>query len=188
MSAARRARFSGVEPVAISSATAPLRKPATTALVEAEIRRTDEFALVHRQAAEGLREIFAKADAGHELLGLAKSPFGAHAPGVGGQFARRLRVGRKPGEAVRGVLLGLDQRGVQPPLAAHPVAHGGDRAREQGLQRALRRSGEVVEIHGWRSPIYFGAATCDLKAPDAIRISADAGSDFAAARRGKDAE
>ena len=69
-----RARFSTVLPVAISSATAPSRSGAMR-FRQAEIGEADDLALVHRDAAENLREIFAQADAGQQLLGLAEAAF-----------------------------------------------------------------------------------------------------------------
>ena len=75
MSAARAARFSRVLPPPISVSTASLRKGAISSGVESEVREAHDLALIHRHAAEDLGEIFAKPDAGEELLRLAEPAF-----------------------------------------------------------------------------------------------------------------
>ena len=65
--------MSGVLPAAISSATAALRNGGDLGLGQAEIGEAQDFALAHRDAAENLREIFAKADARQQRLDLAEA-------------------------------------------------------------------------------------------------------------------
>ena len=102
---------------------------------EAEVGEADDFALVHRDAAEDLGEIFAEADPGEQLLGRAEAALLVHAPGVGGHFLDRLDVGREPGEAVDGVLLGLDLGGAELAVRADPLARPRSRRIPAGLRR-----------------------------------------------------
>ena len=81
----------------------------------------DDFALVHRDAAEDLGEIFAEADAGQQLLGRAEAALLVHPAGVGGQFLDRFDIGREPGEAMGGVLLGLDLGGAELAVRRSPA-------------------------------------------------------------------
>ena len=149
--------MSAVLPVSINRATAPSRQRRDLRLVEAEIGEAQDFALAHRNAAENLREIFAKADQRQQRLGLAEAAFAAQARGIGGHFADRLDIGGEPGEAMRGALFALDQRGAQPAAFADPRAHAGDGLREQRFDRgeglARRGSSSVT-----RSLSVIGAA------------------------------
>ena len=115
---------------------------------EAEVGQAHDFALVHRNAAEHLREIFAQPDPRQQLLGLAEAALLAHAPSIGGHFLDRFDIGRKPCEAMGRVLLGLDLRGAELAVVAHPVAHGGQRAIHEALGGEVGLAGEVVERHG----------------------------------------
>ena len=85
-----------------------------------EIAEPDDLALAHRNAAENLREKFGEADPGQKLLGLAIGALGREALGVIDEFAQALHIGREPGEAVRGVLIGLDQLAGQLAVLASP--------------------------------------------------------------------
>ena len=99
-------RLSGVLPDLISaSTTGSSRNGSMSDSAQAEVGEADDLALVHRDAAEDLGEIFAEADAGHQLLGRAEAALLVHAPGVGGHFLDRLDIGGEPGEPVGGVLL-----------------------------------------------------------------------------------
>ena len=115
---------------------------------QAEVGEADDLALVHRDAAEDLGEIFAKADAGHQLLGRAEAALLVHAARVGGHLLDRLDVGGEPGESVGGVLLRLDLGGAELAVRADPLAHGGHGAFEQALGGELGLAGEIVERHG----------------------------------------
>ena len=107
---------------------------------QAEIAQADDFALVHRDAAENLGEIFAQADAGQQRLGLAEAAFGAHSARVGGHFLDRLDIGGEPGEPVRGVLFALDFLRAEAPADRRPF-----RARPTRRARAtLRRRSRLV--------------------------------------------
>ena len=123
--------------------------------IEAEVGKADDLALVHGNAAEYLGEIFAKPDPREQLLGLAESALLVHPAGVGRHFFDRLHVGGEPGEAVNGMLLGLDLRGVEPACYAHSLAHCGDGAIQEPLGGKLGLAGKVVERHGEFS--MFGA-------------------------------
>ena len=115
---------------------------------KAEVGEAHDLALVHRDAAENLGEIFAQAHARHELFGLPEAAFLAHPPRVGRHFLDRFDIGRKPREAVGGVLIGLDPGGAELAVFAHPFAHGGQRAIHEPLGGELGLMGEVVERHG----------------------------------------
>ena len=135
-------------PVSISSATRAPRSGAIDGFRQAEIGEADDLALVHRDAAENLREIFAEADAGQQLLGLAKAALGRHPPGIAAQLLDRLDIGGEPGEPVGGVLLALDLGRAQSAALAQPLAQRGARAREQRLDGVLGLDGEVFEAQG----------------------------------------
>ena len=112
---------------------------------QAEVGQADDLALVHRDAAENLGEIFAESDADQQFLGWAEAALFVHAAEIGRHFLDRLDVGRKPGEAVDGVLLGFDLGGAELAVGADPLAHGGHRAFQQALGGELGLTGEVVE-------------------------------------------
>ena len=99
-----------------------MRNGSISIRAEAEIGQAHDFALVHRNAAEHLREIFAQAYARQQLLGLAEAALLMHALGVGRHLLDRLDIGRKPREAVGRVLLGLDLGGAELAVRAHPFA------------------------------------------------------------------
>ena len=72
--------------------------------VEAEIGRPHRLSLVHRNAAEDLRDILSGADAGDEILHLAELAARRQAVRIGGQLADRLDIGCEPAEAVNRAL------------------------------------------------------------------------------------
>ncbi len=125
------------------------------ALFEAEVGKTDDLALVHRNAAEYLGEIFAKPDSREQLLGFAKATLLAHAPGISRHFLDRFHVCGEPGEAMGGVLFRLDLGDVELAVDAHSFADGGYSAFQQPFGGMLGLSGEVVERH--REVSMFGA-------------------------------
>ena len=125
-------------------------------LAQAEVVETDDLALVHRDAAKDLGEVFAKANARHQLLGPAETALLVHAAGVGGQLLDRLDVSGEPGQSVRGVLLRLDLGGAELAMRADPFAHGGHGAFEQALGGELGLAGEIVERHGALLLIHAG--------------------------------
>ena len=105
---------------------------------QSKIARAHHLALAHRDAAEHLREEFAKADPDEELFQLAEAPGFAHPLRIGGELAQRLGIGRKPRQPVRGAL-----------LACRPVW------RKRGRQRR-RASGRPAShrpaTRPWRRP------------------------------------
>ena len=56
-----------------------------------------------------LRQIFAEADANLQFLDLAELALRLHPLGIGGELPQRLDIGRKPGQAVGGALLAIEQ-------------------------------------------------------------------------------
>ena len=123
--------------------------------LQPEIAWADDLALVHRDPAEDLREIFAKADARHQRLGLAEPSLGLHPAGIAAKLLDRLDIGREPGEAVGGVLLALDRGGAQPAVLAQPQAQRGGGARKQGLDGVLGLEGEFIQAQGGSPKIAF---------------------------------
>ena len=109
ISATRRARFSTVLPVAMSSSTAPAKRAATALGVKPEIGGPHDLALAHQDAAGHLGQEFAGADADQQLFDLAEPALLAHALRVGRELADRLDIGREPGEPVGGALLALER-------------------------------------------------------------------------------
>ncbi len=141
-------------PLRMRSATAPVFQRRELAFFEPEFLEADDFALVHRDAAENLREIFAKADAGQQLFGLAEPAFAAQALGVGSELLDRLDVSREPGEAVGGVLLGFELARTQLAVDADALAQGGGGAGERGFGGMLRGAAEVLKLQN-RLPFAF---------------------------------
>src|SRR3954471_11407215 len=78
---------------------------------EADRWRGHHLALAQRDAAEDLVEVFADADAPEEVLGLPEAALARGAAGRAPHLADRLGIGRKPGEPMRRVLLGLEPLG-----------------------------------------------------------------------------
>ena len=139
-------------------------------VIQAEIGKAHDLALVHRQAAKNLGEVFAEADLCDELLGLAKTPFFAHAQGVSGHLLDRLDVGREPRKAVGGVLLRFDFRRRKPAVDAELFPQVRRRAGENNFGGALGLGCEFVEVQSG-SPVYCCGATSRVEGPLAIRIS-----------------
>ena len=108
----------------------PLPERAMIGFVEAEIGEADDFALVHRNAAENLRQIFAKPDPRQQLLGLAE-PALARACG-----RRRRRFPGSPRHRWRA------RRG-----RGRRVARPRSSRRRAGLARSLSRA-----LRRWRNP------------------------------------
>ena len=67
---------------------------------------------------------------------------------MGGEFADRFRVGREPGEAVRGVLLALERLHVDPPVGRDAQAERRDGVGEKRPDRGRGRFGLGEEIVG----------------------------------------
>ena len=138
-----------------------------------EIGQAHDFALIHRNAAEHLREIFAQTDARQQLLGLAEAALLTHALGVGRHLLDRLDIGRKPREAVGRVLLGFDLGGAEFAVRAHPAAHGGSCAFHAGLPRRTglggrgHRASRGVSPSGWRRCC---AAACGAASVATMRV------------------
>ena len=142
--------------------------------LQAEIARADDLALVHRDAAENLREIFAQADPRQQRLDLAEASFGAHPARVGGHFLDRLDIGGEPGEPVRGVLFALDSFRAQTPAVLDPFAQGGRGAGEQRLDGVQGSRGEIVERHfAFSRSRRYCVAQCFARAVVAMRFWAE---------------
>ena len=76
---------------------------------KAEIGKANELALVHGNAAKDLRAIFADTNRDEQFFDLAEAAFFLEALGVAGHFPDRLDIGRKPSEAMDGMLFAVDQ-------------------------------------------------------------------------------
>ena len=86
----------------------------------------------------------------------AEAAFLPHALGVGGHFLDRFDIGRKPREAVGRALLGFELVCAEPPILAHPVAHGVERAVQKAPGGEVSLTGKMVERH--RGRLSFGLA------------------------------
>ena len=118
---------------------------------EAEGVRAHDLALAHRDASKDLVEVLADADAGQKLFRFAEPALGAHALGVGREFAHRDRVGGQPCEPVRRLLLGLQPIRGDAPIDgdARPNAAGRLGDEPGGIAGGL--SGERQDIGRRRS-------------------------------------
>ena len=132
-----RARIGRVARRSISASTRLVAESRDLVRLQAEIAEADDFALVHRDAAENLGEIFAKADPRQQRLGLAEASLGLHPARVAGHFLDRFDIGREPGEPVRGVLFALDFFRAQASAVADPFAQ---RPRRRARATPRRRS------------------------------------------------
>ena len=112
---------------------------------EAEVGEAHEFALIHRDGAEDLIEIFPKPDARQQLFGLAESAVLLHTVGVGRHFLDCFDIGGKPGQPVDGMLFSFNLVSAQLAVFAHPVAHRVERAVQQALGGEMGVAGKVVE-------------------------------------------
>ena len=80
-------------------------QPRRVAAGEAEFRQPDELALVHRNAAGHVVQVFTRRDLDGQLFGLAELALGLQPGGVIDQFAQGCRIGGEPGETMRRMLL-----------------------------------------------------------------------------------
>jgi hypothetical protein len=122
---------------------------------QAEIGGADHLALVHRDAAEDLRQILSEADADDEFLHLAEGARRGQTLGIGGELPDALHIGGQPGEAVGGALLALDGGVGDAPALGHQGAHRGHRLRQHGIHRDHGALGEIDQggrciLHGKR--------------------------------------
>ena len=97
-----------------------------------DVGRTEDLALVHRQPAGQLAEVFVGQKLRRKRLGLAEPSLGIERPRPGGRLAQRLGIGRRPGQTVGRVLFGVEQPAVQPPVALHAPQHRGLQRGHQG--------------------------------------------------------
>ena len=109
--------------------------------LQSKIARAHHLALAHRNAAEHLREVFAKSDPDEELFQLAEAPGFAHPLRIGGELAQRLGIGRKPRQPVRGALLAVDQFGGDAAVSGDARPDGPRRIGKQRVHCADRRTG-----------------------------------------------
>ena len=112
---------------------------------EAEVGGANDFALIHRDGAKDLVEIFSKPDARQELFSLAESAVFLHTVGVGRHFLDCFDIGRKPGQPVDGMLFSFDLVSAQLAVFAHPVAHRAERAIHEALGGEVGSGGKVFE-------------------------------------------
>ncbi len=117
------------------------------ALLKEQVGEAQRLALVHRDAAEHLRQVFARADADQELLDAAVATVGGETARMRLHLAQRFDLRREPGETVDRALLGFEEARVEAARHAHPGPHRGGRARHQALDR-LNGGGEIVERIG----------------------------------------
>ena len=99
-----------------------------------DVGGAEDLALVHRQAAGQLAEVFVRQELGRQGLGLAEAAVGVQGPRPGRGLPQGLGVGRRPGQAVGGMLFGVEEVPVEPSLALHAPE-------DRGLQRRNQRAG-----------------------------------------------
>ncbi len=78
------------------------------AAAEAEVLKPGKLALVHRDAAGDLVQVFARPDLGGELFGFTEAPGSGQTLGVVCQFAQHGGIGGEPGEPMRRMLLAIE--------------------------------------------------------------------------------
>ena len=122
--AARAARFSRVLPVAISASTTSVRNGAISSGPRPKSARRTISPWFIGMPPKICARYSPRPIRVSSSFGLAEAALLAHAPRVGGHFLDRLDIGREPGEAVGGMLLGFDLGGAELAVFAHPFAHG----------------------------------------------------------------
>ena len=139
-------------------------------LREAERRQPEDLALAHRNAAENLGCVFAGTDAQRIILDGAVAAFRLEALAIGLELAKGRDIGRKPGQAMSGVLLGLQPGGGNPAVDEHLLPHRGNGFPEQGLEAGERRCDQCdrirpilslcgrIGVHGLRPSLCCDAA------------------------------
>ena len=134
ISATRRARAASLLPSAISAATAAVRKAASARVRgRASPGRTISTCDIGMPPASW-RQVFAEADLQDQPLGLAEASRGlVERAGPSPRARAGLGIGRHPGQAVGGELIGLERRVRDPPRLVsrrrEAVAGGGDQPR-----------------------------------------------------------
>ncbi len=132
-------------------ADGPRQERSHIVLAKSQIGGAHELGLAHGDAVRHLRQVLAGADRQHQTPGLAQPAFGGQAVCVGGGLADRLGIGGEPGEAVGGVLAGLQCLRRDPAaiehLRAHAVAGAGEQA-ARGIGRGVERFEEIVRRGG----------------------------------------
>ena len=116
-----------------------------------QVGGAEDLALVHRQAAGELAQIFVRQQLGGQGVGLAKRFLrrcgGVERPGPVGGLAQGLGIGRCPGQAVGDMLLRVECGAIQPalPFAIGPHALG-HRVLQLGHQHLGLAAGPVQEF------------------------------------------
>ncbi len=105
------------------------REPVAVSGCQIEVAKPHHLRLVHRDAAEDLRRIFAHADLGQQRFHLAEAAVRRQALRIRRHLLDGFGVGGKPGQAMAGVLLALDEIGVERAVLRDPRADRGGGAR-----------------------------------------------------------
>ena len=91
--------------------------------VQAKVPWSEGLALVHRHPADQLVQIFEGEQLRGQGFGLSQPALGVERPGPDRRLAKGLGIGRRPGQAVGHMLLGVQY----PPVEAALAADAGDR-------------------------------------------------------------
>jgi len=168
--------------LAVALGAEPLHRrvhhPALVMRRQAHVDRADDLVLAHRDAARGLRQIFAKGDLQDQRLHLAEPALFVQAQGPGLHLAQCLGIGGKPGRAMRRHLVHFQCRcrdlAIHGDCGAQVVTRGGRQRLERdkggfGQRQQVRkkgRLGQVLSVMGHRcSPVFAYAAS--FRVPEA---------------------
>ena len=136
--------------IAVAVAAQIARRTAIEIGGDAQIGQAHELALAHRDAARDLVEIFAKGDLMDQLLHLAELTLGLQPVGPMLHLAQRFDIGGQPCQPVHGVLISLEQHGIDLARRRHPRRDGRFRGIEQFLasRQRIARARQKVGHHG----------------------------------------
>jgi hypothetical protein len=121
-----------------------------------EVGEAHQLTLAHRDAADGLGEIFSEADTDFEFLDLTVFALGLHALGIGQELAQALDIGGEPGQPMGRSLFAIEH-------AAHGVAAiDRDALAHRNCGVLQKRFDDPERLPGLRDECvgYFGPLRC----------------------------
>ena len=111
--------------------------------IDAQLRRPEHLALVHRQPAGQLAEILVRQQLRRQRLGLAQPPLARQGARPIRRLAQGLGIGRHPGQAVGGVLFSVQRAAVQSAVRGDAQTH---RLGQLAAQRLALGGGQIEEV------------------------------------------
>ena len=124
-------------------------------LVHAHLGRADHLALIHRNAAEHLRGIFANQELGQQGLNLAKLAFGVQIIRPIGHLAKQFAIGGIPAKPVHGMLFAVQGLAIQLAICGNQRPY-----RQARLgNKAFRRDSRTAQMRAQIGQDYSGVVS-----------------------------